>query len=115
LKPIKTGACPYERARARSTNLRDDCRNFGGGGVFFGVTQTLINMKTNILAITSVLAAFAVLPLSTAAAGILFVAIGILAVFAADYGRTLAPMSVRAEIVPFDSNEHAANCAGVAA
>jgi hypothetical protein len=59
-------------------------------------------MKTNILTISSALVALAALPFSTDAAGIIFVATGILAVFAADYGRSVKPLSGRAEIIPLD-------------
>lgn len=72
-------------------------------------------MKTNILAISSVLAAIAILPVSTGAAGIILVATGILAVFAADYGRIPAPLGVRAEIIPFSSNDCASDRQGLAA
>jgi hypothetical protein len=61
-------------------------------------------MKTNILTLSSAFAAVAALPFSTDAAGIIFVATGILAVFAADYGRSLMPVSGRAEIIPFNSS-----------
>ncbi len=64
-------------------------------------------MNTHILTISSVLAAILalfILPVSTAAAGIAFLVSGILAVFVADYGRSIEPLKPRAEIIPFDSN-----------
>ena len=45
-------------------------------------------MNSNILSISSVLAAAAIVPVSAASAAIAFTLIGILAVFVADYGRT---------------------------
>jgi hypothetical protein len=72
-------------------------------------------MKTNLLSISSFIAAIALLPVSTAAAGIAFVTVGILAVFAADYGRTLAPMGARAEIIPFSSNDRVSGRESLAA
>lgn len=72
-------------------------------------------MNSNILTISSVLAAIAILPVSTVAAGIILVATGILAVFAADYGRAIVPLTVRAEIIPFDSSNRATDCRDLAA
>lgn len=62
-------------------------------------------MKSNLLTISSVLAAasaFVILPVSAAAAGITFTVTGILAVFVADYSRDIRPLSLPAEIIPFD-------------
>jgi hypothetical protein len=52
-------------------------------------------MKTNILQISAALAAIAVaalLPISVTAAAIAAVAIGLLAIICADYGRNLEPL-----------------------
>jgi hypothetical protein len=62
-------------------------------------------MKSNLLTISSILAAasaFVILPVSAAAAGITFTVAGILAVFVADYSRDIRPLSLPAEIVPFN-------------
>jgi hypothetical protein len=61
-------------------------------------------MKSTLLTISSALTALVVLSASAAAAGILFVATGIVAVFVTDYGRTITPLRVRAKIIPLDSN-----------
>jgi hypothetical protein len=60
-------------------------------------------MKTNLYSISSVLAAMVILPVSAPVAGIALMVIGILAVFAADYGRTIKPISLRADVIPFNS------------
>ena len=75
-------------------------------------------MKTNLVTISSVLAASAaivILPVSTAAAGITFVVAGILAIFVADYGRTLKPVSLRAEIIPMNPACRVPDCMANAA
>ena len=62
-------------------------------------------MKTNLLSLASVLAASAALILASAgviAAGIAFTVAGVLAIFALDYSRTLAPISLPAEVIPFN-------------
>ncbi|MFY9924516.1 MAG: hypothetical protein ABSF76_11875 [Opitutaceae bacterium] len=64
-------------------------------------------MNTHILTLSSVLAAvlaLVILPVSTAAAGVTFLVSGILAVFVADYGRSIEPLKLRAEIIPFNAN-----------
>ena len=61
-------------------------------------------MKNNILtikALIAVIAAVLFLPVGVGAACFAFTATGFLAVFAADYGRSLEPVQVSAEIVPF--------------
>lgn len=61
-------------------------------------------MKSNILPISSVLAALAavaLLPVSATAASLAFTAIGILSIFIADYGRSVAPLRAVAPVVPF--------------
>ena len=66
-------------------------------------------MKTSSITISLVLAAIAaivILPVSSVAASSAIVATGILAVFVADYGRTIKPLSVQAEVIPF----RAAHC-----
>jgi len=64
-------------------------------------------MKSNTLAISSALAAIAaivILPVSTVAAGIIFVMAGILAIFVSDYGRPIKPLGLTAEVIPFNAN-----------
>jgi hypothetical protein len=61
-------------------------------------------MKSNALTISSALAVVAsivILPVSSVAAGVIFVLAGILAVSVADYGRSARPLSLRAEVIPF--------------
>jgi hypothetical protein len=64
-------------------------------------------MKSNIIIVSSVLAAGAALaafPVSAiAAAGNVLLALGILAVFVTDYGRALKPLRPSAEIIAFNS------------
>jgi hypothetical protein len=63
-------------------------------------------MKNNILtikALVAVIAAVLFIPVGVGAACFAFTAAGFLAVFAADYGRSLEPVQVAAEIVPFRS------------
>jgi hypothetical protein len=62
-------------------------------------------MNTNLLSISSVLAASAALVTATVgvvASGIAFTVVGVLAIFALDYRRTLAPVTLPAEVVPFN-------------
>ena len=62
-------------------------------------------MNTNILSISSILAASAALVIATVgvvASGIAFTVVGVLAIFALDYRRTLAHISLPAEVVPFN-------------
>jgi heme/copper-type cytochrome/quinol oxidase subunit 2 len=62
-------------------------------------------MKTHLLPLASVLAMSAALLLASAgviAAGIAFTVAGVLAIFAMDYSRTLPPVSLPAEILPFN-------------
>jgi hypothetical protein len=61
-------------------------------------------MKNNILtikALIAVIAAVLFIPVGVGAACFAFTSAGFLAVFAADYGRSIAPVQVAAEIVPF--------------
>jgi hypothetical protein len=61
-------------------------------------------MKTSTLPVTAflaVLVAIIVLPVGAAAAAIAFTATGLLSVLAADYGRSLEPVRIPAEILPF--------------
>jgi hypothetical protein len=56
-------------------------------------------MKSNLLPISSVLAAISalvILPVSAAAAGSAFVAVAVLAALTADYGRSVRPLTLRA-------------------
>jgi hypothetical protein len=69
------------------------------------------NMNSNALTISSVLAAvaaIALLPVSLVAAAFTFTAVGILSVFAADYGRSATPLSTRVEVIPFNSTVRSA-------
>ena len=61
-------------------------------------------MNNNLLSISSVLAASAAFVTATVgvvASGITFTVVGVLAIFALDYRRTLAPLSLPGEVVPF--------------
>jgi len=61
-------------------------------------------MKNSTLLFAAFLATFVaiiVLPVGAAAAAIAFTSTGLLSVLVADYGRTLAPVRVPAEVVPF--------------
>jgi hypothetical protein len=61
-------------------------------------------MKTSTLplkAFLAVLVAIIFLPVGATAAAIAFTATGMLSILAADYGRSLEPVRVPAEIVPF--------------
>jgi hypothetical protein len=61
-------------------------------------------MKSNVLSLSTFLAAVAaivLLPMSAAAAGVAFTVTGVLAVLVGDYGRPLQPVAPRAEVVPF--------------
>jgi hypothetical protein len=63
-------------------------------------------MKSNILLISAVLAAIAallLLPVNAAAAGVAFTAAGVFSVFMSDYGRSIRPVRVSAQIVPFSA------------
>jgi hypothetical protein len=62
-------------------------------------------MKTNILSLSSALAASAALVTATVgvvASVVAYTVVGVLAIFALDYRRTLAPVSVPADVVPFN-------------
>jgi len=76
-------------------------------------------MKSNIFAISTALAAIAALVMlpvnAIAAGGNVILVIGILAVFAVDYSRTLKPLKLRARIIAFDSNERASDISDAAA
>ena len=64
-------------------------------------------MKSNFLTISSALAAlaaFALLPSSPVAAGVIFVVSAILATFVADYGRSTKPYVLAADVVQFEAN-----------
>ena len=61
------------------------------------------SIALTISSVLAVIAAIAILPVSPAAAGISLVVVGILAVFVADYGRSIKPLAIRAEIIPFNS------------
>ena len=59
-------------------------------------------MKTNLLSLSSIAAASAALVTATvgvAASGVAFTVVGVLAIFALDYRRAIAPVSVPAEAV----------------
>jgi hypothetical protein len=58
-------------------------------------------MKTytiNNLSIVAVLASFALVPVSTVAAGLAFTFTGVVAMLLADYGRTIIPVSSRIDL-----------------
>jgi len=74
-----------------------------------GQQESQTNMKTNLLSLASALAASAALILSFAgvvAAGVAFTVAGVLAIFALDYRRTLAPIGLPAEVVPSNPTRH---------
>ncbi len=74
------------------------------GGVFLGQLRNTTHMNNNLLSISSVLAAsaaFVTASVGVVAAGVAFTVAGVLAIFALDYRRTLAPISLPAEVVPF--------------
>jgi len=76
--------------------------NFSGVAVFSWKHHII--MKSNLLPIKAFLAslgAIALFPFTAAAAAAVFTVTGIFAVLAADYGRTIEPLRVSAEIVPF--------------
>jgi hypothetical protein len=78
--------------------------NFSLMPVFSGKQQNQHIMKTNVLPIKAFLAslgAIALFPFTAAAAAAVFTVTGIFAVLAADYGRTIEPLRVSAEILPF--------------
>jgi len=61
-------------------------------------------MKTNslpVIAFLAAIAAFVLLPVSAVAASIALSVTGMIAVFAADYGRTVEPLRIPAPVVPF--------------
>ena len=63
-------------------------------------------MKTSIIPIIAFLAALAAIvtfPVGATAAAFAFTATGLLAMFSADYGRSIKPVRVSAEILAFDS------------
>lgn len=71
-----------------------------------GNRKPIKKMKTNILPISAFLAAIVacvILPISAPAAALALTVTGLLSILAADYGRTIRPLSVPAEIVPIDS------------
>ncbi len=67
-------------------------------------------MKTKILpviAFLTAIAAFALLPVSAAAASIAVSVTGLASLLAADYGRNIEPLDVRAPVVPFNLSHQA--------
>lgn len=67
-------------------------------------------MKTKtlpVIAFLAAIAAFALLPVSAVAASIAVSFTGLASLLAADYGRNIEPLSVRAPIVPFGLSRHA--------
>jgi len=98
-----------ERSPPRDASLppreaRDVC-NFSAQGVFFVQLKNTTNMNNNLFSISSILAASAALVTATVgivASVIAFTVVGVLAIFALDYRRTLAPISLPAEVVPFN-------------
>jgi hypothetical protein len=66
-----------------------------------------MNMKSNTLTVLGFLAAivaFVALPVSAPAAAVAFTATGVLSILVADYGRSIEPVRVTAEVVPFQSS-----------
>ena len=77
-----------------------------------------IIMKSNLLPIKAFLAslgAIVLFPFTAAAAAAAFTVTGIFAILAADYGRTIEPLRVSAEIVPFRAAGQVAALQGRAA
>jgi hypothetical protein len=67
-------------------------------------------MKSNILTISTFLAATAAIaltPVSATAASMAFTAAGLLSVFLSDYGTSIKPFRASATIVPFQSSSQA--------
>ena len=65
-----------------------------------------MNTRTSslpILAFLAVLSAIILLPVGAAASSIALTVTGVLAVLAADYGREMSPVCVRASVIPFES------------
>ena len=61
-------------------------------------------MKSNtltVLAFLAAIAAFAILPVNATAAAISFTVAGVLSILMADYGRSIEPVTVAAEVLPF--------------
>jgi hypothetical protein len=107
-------AVPEASAEAR------DSRNFSNEGVFLGQQHIPPNMKTNILLLTTVLAAVAALvtliPVNAIAdAGNALLALGILAVFAIDYRRAFRPLAPPARVLSFAAGSRPAAALGRAA
>jgi hypothetical protein len=75
-------------------------------------------MKTSSLPIISFLVALAAaifLPISAIAASVLLTVTGVLAILAADYGRTIEPVRAAAAVVPFEAPHRSAPVLGRAA
>jgi len=73
-------------------------------------------MNSNTLTLASAsaaIAAIALLPFSSVAAGVVFVAAGLLSVFVADYGREIKPLRAEARVIRFRLGE--GNCLAKAA
>jgi hypothetical protein len=90
--------------------------NFSGVAVFSWKHHII--MKSNLLPIKAFLAslgAIVLFPFTAAAAAAAFTVTGIFAILAADYGRTIEPLRVSAEIVPFRAAGQVAALQGRAA
>jgi hypothetical protein len=74
--------------------------------VFSWHTKDPLNMKTTalpIIAFLAAIAAFVFLPMSAVAASIAFSIIGMLWVVGADYGKSLEPVRVPAQVFAFEA------------
>lgn len=61
------------------------------------------NSSLPILAFLAVLSAIILLPVGAAASSIALTVTGVLAILAADYGREMAPLSARSNVMPFEA------------
>jgi hypothetical protein len=61
------------------------------------------NSSLPILAFLAVLSAIILLPVGAAASSIALTVTGVIAILAADYGREMSPLYVRASVIPFEA------------
>jgi hypothetical protein len=62
------------------------------------------NSSLPILAFLAVLSAIILLPVGAAASSIALTVTGVVAILAADYGREISPLGLRASVVPFEAS-----------
>jgi hypothetical protein len=62
------------------------------------------NSSLPILAFLAVLSAIILLPVGAAASSIALTLTGVLAILAADYGREMAPLSARSNVIAFEAS-----------